>query len=132
MCFSPELDLVLDWSLVVFHSALTLFNLTGWIWRRTRPLHLMVIGLTFLSWLGLGMFLGWGYCPFTDWHWQVKTRLGETGLPDSYIKYYLDKLSGVDLNALAVDVATVSLASAALLLSCWLNWRDYKAEKLRV
>ena len=126
------MDPVLDWSLVVFHSALTLFNLTGWMWRRTRSLHLMVIGLTFLSWLGLGMFFGWGYCPFTDWHWQVKTRLGETGLPDSYIKYYLDKLSGVDLNELAVDVATVSLASAALLLSCWLNWRDYKAEKLRV
>ena len=33
--------------------------------------------------VGLGAVYGWGYCPCTDWHWDVKRRLGETGLPRS-------------------------------------------------
>lgn len=36
------------------------------------------------------MFYGRGYCPCNDWYWQVKRELGETGLPASYIKYFLD------------------------------------------
>ncbi len=115
---------LLDYCFVAFHSSLVLFNLTGWIWKRTRRAHLAVIGLTFLSWFGLGVFFGWGYCPLTDWHWQVKQKLGETSLPDSYIKYYVDRLMGFDSSSLAVDSATLALALSALVLSCVLNWRD--------
>jgi hypothetical protein len=115
---------LLDYFLVAFHGSLVLFNLTGWIWKRTRRLHLAVISLTFLSWFGLGVFFGWGYCPLTDWHWQVKGKLGETNLPDSYIKYYMDGLMGVDSLPFAVDTATLVLALSALVLSCVLNWRD--------
>jgi hypothetical protein len=25
-----------------------------------------------LSWFGLGLFYGIGYCPSTDWHWRIK------------------------------------------------------------
>lgn len=116
---------LLDYFFVAFHGSLVLFNLTGWIWKKTRRLHLAVIGLTFLSWFGLGIFFGWGYCPLTDWHWQVKGKLGETNLPDSYIKYYVDGLMGVDSLPFAVDVATLVLALSVLVLSCVLNWRDW-------
>lgn len=116
----------LDYFLVIFHSSLVLFNLTGWAWKRTRRLHLAAIGLTMLSWFGLGVFFGWGYCPSTDWHWQIKRKLGETDLPTSYIKYYADKLTGVEWEPFIVDAATLLLGLSAFALSGWLNWRDWK------
>ena len=115
---------VLDVVFIVFHTSLVLFNMTGWIWRRTRRMHLLTIGLTVLSWFGLGIFYGWGYCPSTDWHWQVKRALGETNLPSSYIKYYLDGLTGVTWDPAIVDAGVALLGLAALILSASLNWRD--------
>lgn len=117
----------LDISLAAFHGGLVLFNLTGWMCKKTRRSHLVVLGLTLLSWFGLGMFYGWGYCPFTDWHWQVKVRLGETDLPHSYIKYYLDYLTGRNWDSLQVDVVTLISGLTAFALSCWLNWRDWSS-----
>lgn len=114
----------LDYFFIVFHTGLVLFNLTGWIWRKTRRLHLVVISLTVLSWFGLGLFYGWGYCPSTDWHWQVKRKLGETGLPHSYVKYYLDQWSGFAWDPLVVDAMVLILGVGALAVSVWLNWRD--------
>ena len=115
----------LDYFFVVLHGVLVLFNLTGWIWPRTRRLHLIVISLTVLSWFGLGLFYGWGYCPSTDWHWQVKRKLGETGLPNSYVKYYLDRLTGLSWDPFVVDVTVLILGLVALGLSAWLSWRDW-------
>ena len=81
---------LLDILFVVFHTLLVGFNMLGWAWRRTRRLHLITISVTLLSWFGLGVVYGWGYCPLTDWHWDVKRVLGETALPASWMKYYLD------------------------------------------
>jgi len=120
----PAMYAFLDWFFVLFHGALVLFNLGGWMWQTTRRLHLVMISLTLLSWFGLGVFYGWGYCPCTDWHWQVKTRLGETGLPSSYIKYYADQLAGRAWDPLLVDAVTLLSSLSAFVLSCWLNWRD--------
>src|SRR5688572_19144345 len=115
---------ILDVAFVVFHSALAIFNLTGWIWRRTRRLHLITIVITLLSWTVLGIVYGFGYCPFTDWHWDVKRSLGETDLPNSYIKYYLDRLTGADLNPQTVDVIVLVSTLVALTASIVLNVRD--------
>lgn len=123
---------VLDIFLLLFHALIVLFNLAGWAWRRTRRLHLIVISLTVLSWFGLGLFFGWGYCPFTDWHWQVKRQLGETGLPASYVKYYLDRLTGGDWNPSTVDLLVVGSTFVALALSVWLNLRDRRRERAGV
>lgn len=120
----------LDYGLAAFHGALVLFNLTGWIWAVTRRAHLIVIGLTFLSWFGLGVLYGWGYCPCTDWHWQVKHALGETDLPYSYVKYYADRLTGLDWDPLIVDAAVLGLGLLALILSLWMNWRDYRRRRV--
>lgn len=115
---------LLDPFLTLFHGALILFNLTGWIWRKTRPIHLVVIALTFLSWFGLGALYGWGYCPCTDWHWRVKRALGETDLPYSYVKYYADWLTGSDWDPRLIDMVVLGLGLLALVLSLWTNWRD--------
>lgn len=117
----------LDVFFLVFHTSIVAFNLTGWIWRRTRRLHLVVIGLTILSWFGLGIFYGWGYCPSTDWHWEVKRQLGATDLPASYVKYYLDAVTGMSWDPQVVDVGVAGIGIAAFVVSLVLNWRDYRS-----
>ena len=112
---------ILDVFFVVLHSLLIAFNLFGWAWRRTRRLHLVAISATLLSWFGLGVFYGWGYCPLTDWHWDVKRALGETGLPASWVKHYLDLATGTDWSAAVVDGVVIGSAAGAFLLSAALN-----------
>ena len=115
---------LLDVFFVVFHTLLVGFNMLGWAWQRTRRLHLITISVTLLSWFGLGIVYGWGYCPLTDWHWDVKRALGETGLPASWMKYYLDLVTGLDWSAALVDGLVIGSALAALVLSAVLNVRD--------
>ena len=115
---------LLDPLLFLAHAALVLFNLTGWIWRRTRRAHLITISLTLFSWFGLGLFYGWGYCPCTDWHWEIKRQLGETDLPASYIKYYLDRWSGLEWNPWWVDLMVLSGGFGPFFASAELNRRD--------
>jgi hypothetical protein len=116
----------IDLLLFAAHAALTLFNLAGWLWRPARRLHLAVISLTLLSWFGLGIWWGWGYCPLTDWHWQVKQARGESPLPASWIKYHLDLWTGSEWNAWAVDAAVLLCALAAFAVSAWLNLRPVR------
>lgn len=120
---------VLDLTLFLLHAALVLLILTGWVWQRTRRLHLLAIGLTIGSWIGLGAWYGWGYCPLTDWHWRIKSALGETALPASYIKYYADALTGRSWHPVLVDAWVVGLALTALLVSVVLNWTDRKRQR---
>ncbi|MEX2602874.1 MAG: DUF2784 domain-containing protein [Gracilimonas sp.] len=124
---NDEITLVLlDYFFVLFHFALITFNLTGWLWQKTRRLHFYMISATIFSWIGLGLFYGWGYCPCTDWHWQVKRELGETGLPASYIKYYLDQVFGFSWDPFTVDVLVAVLGIGAFLISIFVNYWDWK------
>ena len=100
----------------------TLFNLTGWIWRRTRKVHLMVLSLTLMSWLVLGIWYGWGYCVLTDWHWEVKEKLGEKNLPASFIKYLGDKLIGKNLDPSLVDNITLGCLVFAVVAAVYVNF----------
>ena len=115
---------LLDILFVVFHTLLVGFNMLGWAWRRTRRLHLITISVTLLSWFGLGVVYGWGYCPLTDWHWDVKRALGETALPASWMKYYLDLVTGLDWSTALVDAIVTGSALGALVVSVALNVRD--------
>ena len=106
----------------VFHLALIIFNLFGWIWKRTRKAHLIVLSLTAFSWFVLGIWYGWGYCPLTDWHWNIKEKLGEKNLPNSFIKYFADKITGSDINPGVVDGITVTCLLAAIIASVYMNF----------
>jgi len=116
---------ILDIFFIVFHSSLILFNLLGWIWRKTRTFNLLTLLLTGASWLILGLIIGTlGYCPFTDWHFNVLLKLGKTDLPNSYIKYLIDRITGLNLNASLVDQVTLYAFLAALALSLFFYIRD--------
>jgi hypothetical protein len=116
---------VLDVFFVIFHTGIIIFSLTGWILKRTRKWNLIVLGLIGSSWLFLGLIVGMPtYCPLTDWHFDVLERLGKTNLPDSYVKYLGDRLTGLDLNVKVVDNMTLYWYLAALVLSLFVNIRD--------
>src|ERR1044071_7236960 len=89
------------------HLAIIMFNMLGWTWPKARKIHLIVVGLTLSSWFILGIWYGWGYCPITDWQWEIKERLGESNLPNSFIKYFADKLTGKNFPPASVDRATL-------------------------
>lgn len=116
---------LLDWVFLFFHFALILFILFGWIWKRLRIYNLVVIVLTFLSWTVLGIWYGFGYCPFTDWHWQVLWELGHTGLPASYVSYLFQRILNLHLSQTFVDWLTGGLAIVAFIISLILNLRDF-------
>lgn len=117
---------LLDIAFLIFHSGLILFNLFGWIWETTRRWNLATLLLTAFSWFGLGIFYGWGYCPCTHWHWMVRRKLGDISMPNSYIQFLIEEMTGATFKASLVDFFTVVLFSAALLISIFLNFRNFK------
>ena len=116
---------ILDIFFIFFHTGMIIFGLIGWIWKKTRRLNLIVLGIIGSSWLFLGLIVGMlGYCPLTDWHFNVLEKLGRTGLPNSYIKYLADRLTGLDFNTNLVDSVTLYAFLIVLLISLVLNVRD--------
>jgi len=115
---------IADWFFVVFHTSLTLFNALGWIWKATRKLNLITLVLTGASWFLLGLFYGIGYCPLTDWHFQILRRLDGHDLPSSYLKYLVERLTPFDPSSSLVDTTTAIVFFVALALSLVLNIRD--------
>ena len=100
----------------------------GWIWRRTRRLHLWVIGLTAGSWFILGIWYGWGYCVLTDWAWSIKSQLGETDLPNSFVQYMFDKI-GLSISVFTTDMITLTVFILCVILSLYRNIRDYRQKR---
>lgn len=112
----------LDYFFIIFHSLVIIINLFGWIWRKTRKINLVLLTLTSLSWGVLGIFYGFGYCPITDWHYEVLHKLGEFNMPNSYIKYFIDRVFGFSCHADMVDLFTLLLFLAAFVASIFVNF----------
>ena len=113
----------------VFHTVFTVFNMTGWIFRKTRKWNLVTLLLTAASWFVLGIWYGWGYCLCTDWHWEVREELGYHDQQRSYIHFLLLKLTGIDFNEKLVENVTLAVFIISLVMSMWLNIRDWKMNK---
>ncbi len=111
----------IDYFFLVFHFGIVVFNLFGWVWKKTRIANLILLILTGGSWFGLGLFYGFGYCPFTDWHWQVLDRLGEIPQETSYMQYLFNRVLGIHINSKFVDAATLISYLIALVVSIILN-----------
>jgi hypothetical protein len=103
----------LDVFFLAFHASWIAFILTGWIWSARRV-------------AGIRSFLWHWYCPSTDWHWRVKTARGEVGLPNSYVNYCVDRITGLSWDPRLVDTTELIIGLAALDLSAILNWRDWR------
>lgn len=112
----------LDILLTIVHLAIVGFNLFGWIPIVTRKAHFLSILLTAASWLLLGIWFGIGYCPFTDWQWQIKEKLGESNLPSNFIEYFAEKISGRDFDAQLVNNLIIVCFVLAAVISIYLNF----------
>jgi hypothetical protein len=107
---------------IVFHTFLIFFNLFGWIFKPLRKANLVVLILTGASWFILGIFYGIGFCPFTEWHWNILHELGQYNLPDSYISYLIERFTGYCPDSKLVDALTIVLYFMALSISVYLNF----------
>ena len=118
---------IADYILTIFHLFIILFTLFGWFWLKTRKLHFIVVCITLFCWLVLGIWFGVGYCPITDWQWQLKESLGEKSLPASFVKYFADKISGRDIDAGVVDLFTGIGFLFAIFTACYFRFLYRKA-----
>lgn len=75
----------------------------------------------------LGIFYGFGYCPLTDWHFEVLRKLGVYDLPGSYIKYLIDRIFQTDVNSEMVDLLTLVVYLVLLVISIIANLITLKA-----
>lgn len=112
----------LNYFFFAFHTFLIVFNLFGWLHPKTRRLNLYTLLFTFFSWGVLGIWKGVGYCFLTDWHYQVLRKLGESGMPGSYITFLIERFSGWAPNADLVYYSTLILATLVLVCSVWVNF----------
>ena len=108
----------------VVHNGLILFNLFGWIPRRTRKWHLAAIGMTLFSWLVMGAWWGWGYCWCADMHFNVRRRLGIHLGETSYTELLLNQIPGVTVSRHFADVLTVSVLVGILICTAVTWWRS--------
>jgi hypothetical protein len=112
----------LDILLSFIHLAIIIFNLFGWIPKATRKVHFIFIVLTAASWFILGIWFGMGYCPFTDWQWKVKAKLGEHDLPANFIEYFTEKITGHDFSSSLINTVIAVCFGLAAFLSVYVNF----------
>ena len=97
----------------LFHIAIIVFVMIGWMFPSLRAAHLVLMLLMLGSWFVLGRWLGPGYCPVSDWHWRAKAAFGKGRPNGTYIHLLLQHLSGRTLDSSAVDKVVV-LSTLAL------------------
>jgi hypothetical protein len=120
------LYVVLNYFFFFFHTSLIIFNCFGWIFPKFRKLNLITLLLTVFSWFVLGIWFGWGFCVCTHWHWKVRFTLGYQDVSNSYIHFLILKITGIDFPEELVNVGTVVVFFSSLIISVWLNIRDYR------
>jgi hypothetical protein len=116
-------DAFLNAAFFVFHTAWIALTSLGWLWRRARRWQLAAVAFTAASWFGLGFWYGWGYCPFTDWHYRVRERLGYDD-PPSYVQLLIRSVTGLDLATEWANAVAVVVLVVAALLGVVLTLRD--------
>lgn len=112
----------------VFHTLLIGFNMFGWIWRRTRVWHLVTMGLTSFSWFVMGAVYGWGYCLCTDWHFEVRERLGYEDTATTYVQLLAETGFGMTMSRQTSDVLAVSIF-VLILLATAIVWAREKGKR---
>jgi hypothetical protein len=115
---------IIDYFFILFHSALIVFNVFGWIVPRWRFANLISLSLTAFSWFVLGIWFGIGYCPFTDWHWKVRQLLGYNDSSISYIHFLILKITGINLPENWVDTMTVIVFFTAFFISIYFALKE--------
>lgn len=103
------------------HISIILFTTLAWMVPALLPFHLTLLIATLSSWFLLGHWLGRGYCPISNWHWKIKSRLGPGKPRGTYIHLLLESMSGRQLDSGQVDRMVVLATLILTALSALLN-----------
>ena len=95
-----------DRFLYLFHICFMLAIVFGWIPQATRMFNWYLIVVTLISWVGLGLVFGFGFCLLTDIQSRIRQRLFADGSMPSFVKDMLERITGRELNAFHVEVVT--------------------------
>lgn len=120
---------VLNIAFFVFHTVLILFNVFGWIPKKTRRWNLYCLLATLAGWTVLGIWYGVGYCVCTDWHWQVRRAMGIEETADSYIVLLVRNVSGWDPPLSLANNVAMWVFIVSLVMSVTMNVRDRRILK---
>ncbi len=119
----------LDIFFIVFHTLLIIFNVFGWIWNKTRFFNFITLNITAFSWFILGIWYGWGYCFCTDWHWDVRVKLGLPIHSNSYVSFLIYILTGYKFSRQLVDVVTLLVFLFSYFISMYLQIKRFRYKK---
>ena len=122
--------LIADHALNVFHLAIVAMLLFGWISRKTRRLHRWTVGITAFCWTVVAELMGkkLGYCPVTDWHWQIKRLRAQDDMPPSYIAYQFQQI-GLNFDPVKVDYAAIGVFILIIVITLGLWARELIAAR---
>jgi len=115
--------------LFIFHTALILFNVFGWMCAKTRRWNLVTLLLTLFSWGVMGIWKGAGYCVCTDIHWRVREAMGMHEHADSYLVLLVQKISGWDPPVQLVNMVALVVFVVSLTASLVLNIKDHRERR---
>lgn len=114
----------LDYFFTIVHSFLVFFVLVGWVFPKLRRAHGILLFLILIAWVVIGFYKGvLGYCPLTDWHWDIKRALGERAMPSSFIEYMVEKITGIDFRKKLVDGFTLGGLIFSVVMAGWVHWK---------
>ena len=128
---SPTALLLADWFLNILHFAIVAMLCFGWMSKRTRKFHRILISVVTLCWLAIGPLFGKavGWCPVTDWAWQVRRARGETDLEYGYINYLTEKV-GIYMSNQTTDIAVGIIFAFIWVMTLFLWWRERQTSKI--
>jgi len=101
----------------LIHLSVIFFFLFGWMFEITLLPHFILSVLILLSWFGLGAFYEFGYCIITDIQWKIKRLLKQEPATELYVKYMIDKVTGLDTNPRFINGVTTYTFFGILIIS---------------
>src|SRR5687768_10619191 len=112
----PMLLRLIDIFLYTLHIALMVFVVFGWAWPPVGSWHFATLVVMGVVWIVAGLLKVWN-CPLTNLHWKVKEMRGQTGMPVSFVNYFLNQVTGKQLSHRFVQTLLLIIYFLALFLS---------------
>jgi hypothetical protein len=107
---------LLDIFLYLLHVALMGFVMFGWLWSPLAIWHFSSLVVMGIVWIIIGAMGLWN-CPLTNFHWKIKEKRGQTGMPVSFVNYFLNQVTGKKLAHKFVQTLLLFIYFSALFLS---------------
>ncbi len=111
-----------DRVLYLFHICFMLAIVFGWIPQATRIFNWYLIVVTLVSWFGLGLVFGFGFCLITDIQSRIRQRLVANGTMKSFVKDLLERVTGRELNPFHVEIVTQLIFYFSVVASFYTNF----------